>query len=329
MRLTHVLWPQVVRPAAAAYVVAIMLTSLCTRYWHFMLAQGVLTGLSIGMAVYPALAAVPHWFLRRRAAAMGAAVAGSSLGAVAFPLALSGMLNDTNLGFGWSVRIAGFAMLPVLAFSFVALRARLPPRPARFLLPAAFRQPVYVLLVAATAVGMVAMFVPLFLIPAYAMSRGVDAALAGNLVAVLNAASVFGRVIPGVLADRFGRINMLLAAVVATGVLCFCWPQAVSTPGIAVFSVVIGFCSGAILSGASAALAACADYPRSIGTYMGMGMALSCVSALIGPPVSGKLIDTYGRYDQCAYFSGAMSFMSAILVAIAKSRTPAGFFGNA
>jgi MFS family permease len=306
-----------------------MLTSLCTRYWHFMLAQGVLTGLANGLAIYPALAAVPHWFLRRRAAAMGAAVAGSSLGAIAQPLALSGMLNSTGLGFGWSVRIVGLAMLPVLAFALLTLRARLPPRRARFFLPAAFGQPVYVLLVAATAVGMIGMFVPLFLIPAYAMSRGVDAALAGNLVAVLNAASVFGRVIPGVLADRFGRINMMLAAGATTGLLCFCWPQATSTPGIAVFSVVIGFCSGAILSGASAALAACADDPRSIGTYMGMGMALSCVSALIGPPVSGKLIDTYGRYDECAYFSGAMSLLCAILVAIAKSRTPAGLFGNA
>ena len=36
---------------------------------------------------------------------MGLAIAGSSIGGVVFPIALSRMLNNPKLGFGWSVRV--------------------------------------------------------------------------------------------------------------------------------------------------------------------------------------------------------------------------------
>jgi hypothetical protein len=36
-----------------------------------------------------------------------------------------------------------------------------------------------------------------------------DATLASYLLAIINAASTFGRVIPGVLADKFGRLNIV------------------------------------------------------------------------------------------------------------------------
>ncbi|KLU93027.1 hypothetical protein MAPG_11968, partial [Magnaporthiopsis poae ATCC 64411] len=76
----------VIRPAAVVYVLSVMLTSICTEYWHFVLAQGVLSGISNGLLMFPAMAAVPQYFDRKRGAAMGLAIAGSSLGAVVFPI---------------------------------------------------------------------------------------------------------------------------------------------------------------------------------------------------------------------------------------------------
>src|SRR3546814_2856995 len=56
--------------------------------------------------------------------------------------------------------------------------------------------PMYDLLVASFFFAMIGMFVPLFLIPTYAITRGMGDTLASYLVAIINGASVFGRVIP-------------------------------------------------------------------------------------------------------------------------------------
>ncbi|KPM40311.1 hypothetical protein AK830_g6223 [Neonectria ditissima] len=317
-----------VRPAAVLYVFAIMMTSVCHSYWQFMLAQGILTGLANGLLMFPSLSAVPQWFDKKRGAAMGLAIAGSSLGAVVFPIVLSNLLTRTDVGFAWAVRITAFIMLPFLAFAAVAIRSRLPPRRTRFFLPASFRQPTYVLLIVSVFFAMVGMFVPLFLLPAYAITRGMSESLASYLVAMMNGASIFGRVIPGVLGDKFGRINTLIGAAVATSVIVFCWPHAETDAAIIVVVILFGFASGAIISGGSVAITMCADDAKNIGTYMGVGMALASFSALVGPPVSGAMIDRYGGFDEVSYFSGAMTMFGAIVSVVAKWKSHKGLFGR-
>ncbi|KAH7163549.1 major facilitator superfamily domain-containing protein [Dactylonectria estremocensis] len=317
-----------VRPAAVLYVFAIMMTSVCESYWQFMLAQGVLTGLANGLLMFPALSAVPQWFNARRGAAMGIAIAGSSLGAVVFPIVLSNLLTKTDIGFGWSVRITGFIMLPFLAVAAICVRSRLPPRRTRFFLWSSFREPMYVLLIVSMFFGMIGMFVPLFLLPTYAITKGMSESLASYLVAMMNGASIFGRVIPGVLGDKFGRINTFIAASVATSIIIFCWPQADTTAGIIVLATVFGFASGAIISGSSVAVTLCTDDPKNIGTYMGVGMALASFAALVGPPVSGAMIDKYGRFEEVTYFGGAMAMFGAVMAIAAKSKAPKGLFGR-
>ncbi|KAM5354202.1 hypothetical protein ACJ41O_000852 [Fusarium nematophilum] len=317
-----------IRPAAVLYVFGIMMTSICKEYWQFMLAQGILTGLANGLLMFPALAAVPQWFNAKRGAAMGLAVAGSSLGAVVFPIVLSNLLTKTDLGFGWSVRITAFVMLPVLAFSALSIRSRLPPRRTHFFLWSSFREPMYVLLIVAMFFSMIGMFVPMFLLPTYAITKGMSESLAGYLVAIINAASIFGRIIPGVLGDKFGRINTFVAAAVATSVIIFCWPEAETNSSIIVVSAFFGFCSGAIISGGGVAITLCTDDAKNIGTYMGVGMALAGFAALIGPPVSGAMIDRYGRFEEVTYFGGAMTMFGALVAVAAKWASPKGILGR-
>ncbi|KAF5017887.1 hypothetical protein F66182_10155 [Fusarium sp. NRRL 66182] len=318
----------VLRPAAVLYVFSIMMTSLCKRYWHFMLAQGILTGFANGLIMYPALSAVPQWFKEKRGAAMGLAVAGSSLGAVIFPIVLSNLLTKTRLGFGWSVRITGFIMLPFLAFSALTVRSRFPPRKTSFFLWNSFRNLVYVLLIISLFFGMIGMFPPLFLLPTYAITKGMSETLAGYMVAMINGASIFGRVIPGILGDKFGRINTLIAASLATGIVIFCWPLAETNASIIVLAIFFGFCSGAIISGGSVAITLCTDDPKNVGTYMGVAMALASFAALVGPPVSGAMMDEYGRFGEVTYFAGSMSLFSALVATGAKGVSPKGLFGK-
>ncbi|KAF5862484.1 hypothetical protein ETB97_011580 [Aspergillus alliaceus] len=95
----------------------------------------------------PSMAATPQYFNKKRGAAMGIAIAGSSIGGVIIPIALNRMLNNTNLGFGWSDRVVAFIVTGILIPACIPIKARLPPRKSQFLLPSAFKDPQYSLLV--------------------------------------------------------------------------------------------------------------------------------------------------------------------------------------
>jgi MFS family permease len=78
------------------------------------------------------------------------------------------------------------------------------------------------------------LFMPFFYLPSFAVSQGMSSQLASYIVAILNAASFFGRVVPGVLGDKLGRLNMLFAAGLSTGILIFCFESLNSNAAIIV-----------------------------------------------------------------------------------------------
>ena len=61
-------------------VFGMMITSLCSLYWHALLAQGVVVGSGCGFLFVPSVAILPPYFSKNRALALGVAAAGSSLG---------------------------------------------------------------------------------------------------------------------------------------------------------------------------------------------------------------------------------------------------------
>lgn len=88
----------------------------------------------------------------------------------------------------------------------------------------------------------------LFYIEPWALSLGMDSNFAFYKFSIVNAASLFGRVIPGLLADRFGCYNIAVIAAISSGLVCTCMVKATSVAGITMFSLAYGFTSGAIIS---------------------------------------------------------------------------------
>ncbi|KAL4982250.1 major facilitator superfamily domain-containing protein [Aspergillus falconensis] len=305
---------KVIYPPAVVFVFTIFMTSLCKEYYQFMLAQGVLGGMTQGLAMTPAMAATPQYFFKKRGVAMGLGVAGASIGGIIHPIVLNQLLTKTDIGFGWSVRIEAFLTSAILLASCPAIRARLPPRKSKFLLPRAFKEPGYTSLIIGSVFAFMGMFTPLFYLPSYGISQGMSPTLAFYLSAILNAASFPGRIVPAILSDRFGKLNAFAAAGIATGILTLCWQRVEGNAGIIVFAALFGFVSGAIVSGGTVALATCAKNPKDIGTYMGMGMAWTSLGSLIGPPVSGRLEDTDMGYKAVAIFAGTASLLGGLFV---------------
>lgn len=319
----------VIPPAAGVYVFATMMTSLCKEYWQFMLAQGLLGGIALGMTLSPANASTPQYFLKKRGTAMGCAIAGSSVGGVIFPIALNRMLEHTTLGFGWSVRICGFILLAVLVPSCLAIKPRLPSRKSNFFLPSAFREVPYVVLILALSCIFIGMFPPIFLIPEFAIQQGMSTTMSFYLLATLNAASFPGRVLPGIASDKVGRLNMLIIAALSTGVVLLCWTAVSGNAGIIVFTAFFGFTSGAIFSAGSVAFASVPKDPRNIGTYLGMGLGCASVAALIGPPANGALVARDGDFTGVAIMSGVFCLGGGMLVMVVKKTSGKGLLTKA
>jgi MFS family permease len=284
--------------------------------------------MALGMTLSPANASTPQWFLKKRGSAIGCAVAGSSLGGVIFPIAL-GKMFESSLGFGWSVRIIGFLILAILIPACAVVKPRLPPRQSKFLLPAAFKEVPYDLLILALTCLFIGIFPPMFFIPTYATEHGMSSGLAFYLIAILNAASLPGRILPGMLSDKIGRLNTLALAAFSTGVVLLCWPAVHGNAGIIVFTAFFGFVSGAIFSAGFTAFASVPKDTRNIGTYMGMGLACASCGALIGPPSDGALVARYGGFLQVSIMSGVFSLAGGVVVLLVKLTGGKGVFTKA
>jgi MFS family permease len=88
------------------------------------------------------------------------------------------------------------------------------------------------------------LFTPIFYVTSYTVSLGLDPSMAFYMMAIINALSLFGRIIPGILGDRYGAFNIMIFSAGISGMVCMCWTKATSIPGIALWSAVYGFTSG-------------------------------------------------------------------------------------
>ena len=94
------------------------------------------------------------------------------------------------------------------------------------------------------------LFVPLSFISSYALRNGIDPSLSYQLLAVVNAGSVFGRWLPGYVADKLGRFNTMIITL-AMCLICVLglWLTAGgSLTRLCVFAVGFGFASGSNIS---------------------------------------------------------------------------------
>ncbi|KIK64767.1 hypothetical protein GYMLUDRAFT_160550, partial [Collybiopsis luxurians FD-317 M1] len=81
----------------------LMMTSISTQYYQFVLSQGLGVGLAQGLLFTPGMAVLAHHFKRYRTLVFGIFASGASIGGVVLPIALQRLF--AQVGFGWGVRI--------------------------------------------------------------------------------------------------------------------------------------------------------------------------------------------------------------------------------
>ncbi|KAL3959209.1 hypothetical protein ACCO45_007371 [Purpureocillium lilacinum] len=170
---------------------------------------------------------------------------GRGLGGAAVTV-LQGVLIQ-RFGVAWTYRIVGLAALVtglpaalVIKERHVATAGASPP-------PAAasagkiewrlFRDARFLLIFLAGAVATFPLLVPAFFLPLYAHSLGLSASAGAGLLAGFNFSSALGRVLCGLMSDRLGPLNTLLATLVASGAgMLVLWPASTTLGPLALFA---------------------------------------------------------------------------------------------
>ncbi|KAF7548755.1 hypothetical protein G7Z17_g6859 [Cylindrodendrum hubeiense] len=75
------------------YVFGLMMTSLATQYYQFLLAQGLVAAIGSSAVFNACMNSVVTWFFKRRSTAFGVMVSGSSLGGVILPILMINIIG--------------------------------------------------------------------------------------------------------------------------------------------------------------------------------------------------------------------------------------------
>ncbi|KFA66905.1 hypothetical protein S40285_02319 [Stachybotrys chlorohalonatus IBT 40285] len=296
------------------YIFGIMMVSLSMEYYQFFLAQSIVVPLGSSAVFNSCMSSIVTWFFKRRATAFGIMVSGSSLGGVVLPIMMTRLTDQ--IGFPWMMRTMGFLFAALLLIASLTVRSRLPPRPRPFVFMEYvdnLRDPRLAVTILGMFLFMWGMFLPFNYVLLQAEAAGMTPSLIPYLLPILNAASIFGRILPGVAADKIGRYNVMLMTTAMSGIFTLAvWIPVTTSAGILVFVVMFGFASGGFISLAPALVAQISDI-RQIGTRVGTAFAIQSFGALTGSPIGGAIVSSRnGDYIGLQLFCGCAMIASSI-----------------
>ncbi|KAL8948323.1 MAG: hypothetical protein Q9222_005484 [Ikaeria aurantiellina] len=291
-----------------------LMISLCTHYWHFLLAQAFCVGLGAGLLYIPSVALLPQYFSTKRSLVTGIAASGSSLGGVIYPILLRQL--EPRVGFGWATRVMGVLAFVTLLVPVLIMRDRgIPKRRRKLIDSTAFRDAPYLLFSMAMFFADTGFFGPIYYIQSFAIDAlAIPSSFSFYLVSIINAASVPGRIVPGWIAKKSGPVNMLMPASFISGILCFSWIGIHSASGLIVFAILYGFFSGGVVSLPAAALTTLSPDLNRLGTRMGMERVVASLGSLAGPPIAGAILASSHSYRGVQLFCGLTVFCAGGLL---------------
>ena len=299
-------------------LLGVFMTSISTKYWHFFLAQGVCTGIGMGLLFCPTLTLVSTYFSKRRSLATATVASGTGTGGIVYPIIVQQLLNKA--GFGWTVRVIGFVMLAVAVFSFVILRTRLPPRKSGPIVEwTAFREPTYILFCIGAFFTFWGLYFAFYYVGAFGKNIiHISVSDSINLLLILNGVGLAGRIVPAYCADAyFGPLNIIIPFAFISALLLYCWAAVNSRTGLIAFSIFYGIFAAGIQGLFPSTLASLTSDLKKTGVRMGMCFSVVSFASLTGPPLAGALIQQdHGGYLYAQMFAGS-SIMTGVVVLVA------------
>nr|OQO26064.1 hypothetical protein B0A51_06996 [Rachicladosporium sp. CCFEE 5018] len=314
--------------------------SWCTEYWQLMLTQGILTGIGGGIFFCPSMGLLATYFSNKRGVAIGIATTGNSVGGMIYPVVVRELLP--KLGFAWTVRVIGFVNLGCLVLALCFMRPRLPPRKSGPIMdPKAFHEPVYMLFVAGFCFMIGSVYWTFYYVRSEFLSSvnrrstftdkvyqiasfgvqviGLSYASSTLLIIIINGVGLPFRVIPPLLSDRYGPLNIILPALFATALVAFTFVAVHDTLGLYLFTIFYGITTAAFQCLLPVTVASLTTNLNMVGTRLGMAFSAISFAALTWPPIGGAIIGLqHGKYQGAQIWAAVSALAGALLMLTAR-----------
>jgi MFS family permease len=274
----------------------------------FALAHAVI-GFGASVSLGPLMADISHWFVRRRGLAITLCSAGNYLAGTFWPP----VVQRSIAAYGWRtthVSIGLACAVAMLAIGFLALRQRAPAVAATTMktgtrslstlgLSANVLQG---LLALASVCCCVAMSMPQVHIVAYCGDLGYGVAHGADMLALMMAFGILGRIGSGVIADHIGGLRTLMLGSALQGVALLLYLLYDGLFSLYVISAVFGLFQGGIIPSYALIIR---EYlpPKEAGTRVGIVLMASLFGMALGGWMSGYIFDVTGSY-RAAFVNG-------------------------
>lgn len=308
-------------------VAGTLVQSFCTHFWQFLVVQGFMIGIGSGCLALLSVATTGRWFTTRLPIATGLASLGSGAGGIVIPV-LFRTLQPT-IGFRSTVHVLAAVAAVTLAVANLVMKTHLPSQPAspqgmgrrrKLLDRDSFRDAPYLLFVMGCFVCFLGMYTPFVYVGKFGADRalvGDDETTSAYLLALLNLASIFGRVLPNFLTPHTGALNMIIFTSVALAISAFCFSAVTTMAGLITVTTVYGFWTGTFFSIQPTIFVRLTENKALVGTRIGFAFLIMAIGLLFGPPVAGALVEGHG-YTSAWSWAGGNQLCAAGIIAIAR-----------
>jgi MFS family permease len=311
----------VVFAGAVLLGLGLVLSSRAASPLQFVLGYGVIVGLSAGSFVVPMMTAVSAWLPGHRSIAVSLVSAGIGVA----PMTISPLAAWLLTSHDWRSAQLVIGLLVWVLLIPAALFVRQPPavqqsgaanlapqnvRAADALVSAPF------IVLALTFFACCATHAgPIFHTISYALACGIPTVAAVSIYSLEGLAGLGGRVVLGLLGDRYGAKRVLIAGLMvqALGAGSFVFVNRLQE--FYAVAAVFGFAYGGVMP-LYAVLAR--DYfgQQIMGTVLGAAAMVSSLGMALGPSVGGWIYDAFGGYSWLYIGSFAIG-LGAVAIAFA------------
>jgi MFS family permease len=308
---------------------ALVLASRAQSLIEFQLTYGILVGLAASAFFAPMIAAATAWFENNRSLAVSLVSAGMGVA----PMTISPFARWLISTYDWRTAMLVIGIVAWTLLLPAALLVRRPPAPA----PAggasglsangagisaaqALRSPQFLVLGLTFFACCAAHSGPIFHMVSYAIFCGVAPMAAVSVYSVEGLAGLGGRLLLGVLGDRFGAKPVLIAGLMVQALAIGTYVFVSRLGEFYALAVIFGAAYGGVMP-LYAVLAREYFGQHIMGTVFGAATMLSSIGMAFGPLAGGWVFDTFDAYSWLFIGSFAVG-LGAVAVALTFPPSP-------
>ena len=319
---------QVVLAGAALHGHGLVLASGATSLLQFQLTYGLMVGFASGAFVAPMIAAVTGWFEQNRSLAVS--LVGAGMGVA--PMTISPFARWLISTYDWRTAMMTIGIGAWLLLIPTALLVRRAPaatgtggRPAAGAEPKisaveAFRSPQFIVLALTFFSCCAAHSGPIFHMVSYAIGCGIAPLAAVSIYSLEGLSGLGGRLLLGLLADKYGAKPVLIAGLVVQAFAIASYLMVSRLSEFYTLAVVFGMDYGGVMP-LYAVLARESFGQRVMGTVFGAMTMVSSIGMAFGPWAGGRIFDAFNSYTWL-YIGASTVAIGAVAVAATFPRRP-------